>query len=100
MRGEARIPASVVALARILQGELGGIAPAWSGWHLADGQLVDPDGVTHSPASIQAWHWTTQQLQALRGEENQRENIQRIRTGRDAQVVTLEMHRRLNQSTP
>lgn len=100
MAGETRIPRAVVHLARILQGELGEISPAWSGWSLVGGQLVDPENVVHTPGSVQAWHWTAQQLSALRGEENQRGKIQRIRTGRDGQVVTLELHRRLTQSTP
>ena len=96
MAGETRIPVHVVRLARILSGELAEIAPAWNGWRLVGGELVDPEGVCHTPASVRAWHWTRLELQLLRGEENQREKVSRIRTGRDAQVVTLELHRRLS----
>ena len=81
MQGETRIPVSVVRLARIHSGSLDELHDAWHGWRLVRGKLVDPEGVAHSPHSIKAWHWTRQELQALRGEENQ-EKVRRIKTGK------------------
>lgn len=102
MSGEARIPLAVVRLAQLLSGSLGELHADWDGWILntRTGELADPDGVRHTPQSVQVWHWTAQQLRGLRGEENQRGKIQRIHTGHDGQVLTLELHRRLHQSTP
>ena len=101
MAGETRIPIAVVALARILSGSLDELHPTWSGWIInrRTGELVDPEGITHTPRQIRAWHWTAQQLAALRGEESHQGKIQRIRTGRDGQVLTLELHRRLTPGT-
>jgi hypothetical protein len=101
MAGETRIPIAVVHLARILSGSLDELHPTWSNWMInrRTGALVDPEGVSHTPASVSAWHWTACELSALRAEENQRTKIQRIRTGRDGQVLTLELHRRLTPET-
>lgn len=99
LRGAVRIPHAVVLLAKILAGgELVQGGEEWRGWIInRRGELVDPQGTAHTPASIQSWHWCAQQLQALRGEENQKEKVTRIRTGHDAHVITLEMHRRLQE---
>lgn len=99
MAGKTRIPQAVVQLAKILtRGELIQGGEAWRGWILKrTGELVDPSNVTHTPGSVQAWHWTRQQLQDLRGEENQRGKIQRLRTGRDGQALTRALHRRLTE---
>lgn len=100
MDGQSRIPPAVVALARILSGSLDELHPAWTSWMInrRTGALVDPGGTSHTPAQILAWHWTRQELQGLRGEENTRGKIQRIRTGRDGQALTQALHRRLTEA--
>ena len=71
LTGRRRIPAAVLALARILAGgELPQGGTAWWGWWFHDGALVDPEGTAHTPGSIQVWAITRQQLQALRAREN------------------------------
>lgn len=101
MNGEARIPPSVVALARILAGgSLDELHADWSGWRInrRTGELVDLDtGIAHSPQSVRAWHWCAQELRALRGEENQ-ENIRRLKTGNDGAALTRELHRRIEKN--
>lgn len=98
MRGETRIPPAVVTLARILSGSLDELHPEWAGWILnrRTGELVDPEGVAHTPASVRAWHWTAGELSALRGRENQT-NIRRLKTGNDGAALTRELHRRLGE---
>lgn len=100
MDGSSRIPFAVVYLARLLvAGELPHGGEAWRGWTLKrTGELVDPEGVTHTPATIVTWHWMAGELSALRAEENQRGKIQRLRTGRDGQALTRELHRRLTEA--
>lgn len=96
MTGQARIPFAVIQLARLLvTGELLQGGDAWRGWLLkADGALVDPEGVTHTAASVGAWHWLAQELSALRGKENQ-EKVRRLKTGNDGAALTRELQRRL-----
>lgn len=100
MTGASRIPLAVSTLARILvSGSLDELHPAWSGWTInrRTGELVDPHGMAHTPESIRVWHWTAQELNRLRGEENQlSENVTRIRTGREGHALTIELHRRLS----
>lgn len=72
MDGKARIPLSVVLLARLLvDGDLGALDPRWHGWRLVRGKLWDEANTGHSPATIHAWHWTRQELAALRRREHQ-----------------------------
>lgn len=71
LTGRHRIPAAVLALARILAaGELPQGGALWSGWRFHDGALFDPEGIAHTPDSIQVWAITRQQLQAMRAREN------------------------------
>ncbi len=67
--GQSRIPRAVILLLQIL---IGGTLPfpEWEGWRWHAGALVDPAGVVHTPRTIEAWHWTRQELQALRAREN------------------------------
>lgn len=71
LTGRHRIPAAVLALARIFTaGELPQGRKLWEGWRFHDGALLDPEGTVHTPGSIQVWAITRQQLQALRAREN------------------------------
>jgi len=101
--GKSRAPRSAAVLAQIIvNGELPQGGEAWAGWRFnpRTGDLVDTSGVSHTPHSIMAWHWTLQELQALRADENQREKVRRIHTGRDGHAVTVELHRRLIDKSP
>lgn len=70
-RVRSHLPRSAWLLLRGFAGELEAIGgPAWRGWRLVRGRLVDPADVVHTPATIEAWHWIRQELQALRGREN------------------------------
>lgn len=72
MDGRARIPSAVVLLARLLvDGELGALDPAWRGWRLVRGKLWDESNQWHTPTTIHAWHWTRQELAALRRKRDQ-----------------------------
>ena len=97
--GRSRPPRAALILAQILvNGDLVQGGTACEGWTInrRTGGLVDPQtGLEHTPAQIRAWHWTAQELQGLRSEENQRGNVLRLHTGRDGHAVTLELHRRL-----
>lgn len=99
LRGRARVPAAVVTLLRILiGGELPQGGKEWEGWKFSDGKLYDPAGQWHTPATIQAWHWTRQELQWLRSRENaagDAANVVRFPGRRSAQTVTAELYRRL-----
>lgn len=71
LTGAHRIPAAVLALARILTGgELPQGGTDWEGWRFHKGELVDPEGTAHTPTSIRLWWLTRQVLQDLRAREN------------------------------
>lgn len=55
-------PAPVVALLRLrIDGDLGVIHPAWSGWRLRQGKLRRPDGYAElTPHNIHALPWLLQ----------------------------------------
>ena len=94
-------PAAVKNLLRIA---VGGELPhgaAWAGWRFHDGKLFDPAGQWHTPSSIEAWHWTRQELQWLRSVENANEvsgaNVVRFPGRRSAHAITADLYRRLDQ---
>lgn len=101
LKGTSRIPTAVILLARILSGSLDELHPTWQGWTInrRTGELVDPEGIAHTPATIRTWHWTAQQLSALRAEENQQEKIKRLRTPSDGAALTQAMHQRLENKS-
>jgi transcriptional regulator with XRE-family HTH domain len=75
-----RVPEIHSRLLRILlAGELGSLAPAWSGFTLRDGQLITPEGWTISPGEICAIPFRIQQLRALEIELAQRQQWDRFR---------------------
>ena len=100
LRGQTRIPLAVVTLLRILTGgELPQGGKEWAGWRFHEGKLYDPAGQWHTPASIQGWHWTKQELQGLRASENASTaaggNVVRFPGRRSAHTITAELYRRL-----
>lgn len=65
-RREDRAPTWVVRILRILiDGELGQVHPAWSGWSLRDGRLHSPEGSAISPGEIRSIALRHQQIRAL-----------------------------------
>lgn len=100
-RGVTSAPRSVITLLRIVvNGELLQGGPAWHGWTFKRGALCDPSGYEHTPASIQAWHWIAQQLQASRAKENERAaalpaNAVQHPSARAAHALTEELYRKL-----
>lgn len=75
---------------------------AWRNWsfNTKECALVDPAGHEHTPATIRAWFWLAQQLQALRARENQLmhilpPNIAVLPGARPAHALTEELYRRL-----
>ena len=102
LSGQTRIPEAVVRLARLLvAGEVGELGTAWAGWKMLHGQLYDPEGVGHTPASVQAWHWTKENLVEQRGRENLAapevlpQNVHPLPAFRRAHVLTDDAHARL-----
>lgn len=100
LRGQTRVPTAVFNLLLILQaGELPQGGPAWAGWKFHEGKLFDPSGTAHTPADIQGWHWTRQELQHLRAKENASaaagDNVVRFPGRRSAATITAELYRRL-----
>lgn len=62
------IPARYVALAELLAGELGAVAPAWSGWTLDRRGLTSPEGWTFTPGELRAVPIQYQRVAALERE--------------------------------
>lgn len=97
--GKSRVPVAVINLLKILTGDLSHGGSEWAGWTLRDGKLYDPAGQWHTPGSIQAWHWTRQDLQAARREENLNagagDNVVTFPGRRSAANVSAELRRRL-----
>lgn len=68
-------------------------------------RLYDPEGTAHTPGTIQAWHWTRQELQAWRARENAAlpedlpENVKPLPNRQRAAELTKETHRRINQKS-
>jgi|GEM_PF-6857458 len=58
-------PLAVLAL-RLLEGELGEISEAWSGWRVRQGELVSPEGETWTPGRLTAWVLQLQLLEEYR----------------------------------
>ena len=101
MRGRSRVPTATLNLLRILiSGELPQGGATWAGWRFQNGRLFDPAGQWHTPASIEAWHWTRQELQDGRATENASDaagvNVVRFPGRRSAHAVTAETYRRLD----
>ena len=70
-RRRRSFPPIVRRLARLeLDGELGAIHAAWTGWRLdrKAGELVTPDGWTFTPGEIRAYPLRLQEARALRRE--------------------------------
>lgn len=65
----ARLPRWLERLVRVcLQGELGEIDRAWSGWRVVRGELVSPEGLSYSPGAVRAstlWRARALELGAL-----------------------------------
>lgn len=101
LHGKASAPLSVISLLRIVvRGEIPHGGQNWSGWVFRRGKLCDPSGYEHTPASIQAWHYIAQQLQAIRAKENARAaalptNATQHPSARPAHALTDELYRRL-----
>lgn len=98
LAGKSRVPCAVYNLLRVLvAGEI--LHEGWEGWTLRNGELHDPSGQRHTPATILAWHWTRQELMAARRDENQSagvgENVVRFPGRRSASNITTELYRRL-----
>lgn len=104
-RDRVSAPPAVRNLLRIVVGgDLSHFGPAWEGWlfNVKRGALVDPAGYEHTPATIRAWFWLAQQLQALRARENQLmqilpPNVAVLPGARSAHALTDELYRRLEQ---
>lgn len=102
-RDRVPVPVSVRNLLGIVVGgDLSHFGPAWRDWsfNAKRGALVDPAGGEHTPASIRAWWWLGQELQGLRGRENQRAqilppNVAVLPIARPAHAITEELYRRL-----
>lgn len=106
LRGRSRVPLAVLNLFRIVvAGELPQGGDAWAGWRMVGGRLIDPAGIEHTPGTIQAWHWTRQELQGLRAKENTEtpddlpSNVIPLPTHRRAHQLTAELYRRLDSVT-
>lgn len=97
--GKSRVPVAVVNLLRILRGDLEHLGTEWQGWKFHNGELFDPSGIAHTPGSILAWHWSRQELQAARRDENHSAtaggNVVMFPGRRSAAMVTAELYRRL-----
>lgn len=99
----APMPVAVRSLLRIVVGgDLSHFGPTWRGWsfNVKRGALVDPAGYEHTPGTIRAWWWLAQELQGLRGRENQRAqilppNVVMLPIARPAHALTAELYRRL-----
>lgn len=61
-------PVPMLALRLRLEGDLGAISDAWSGWRLAGGRLTSPEGVAWSCGELNAWQFERQELAQLRRE--------------------------------
>lgn len=99
LSGKSRVPLSAINLLKILYGgEIPQGGKEWEGWKFHDGKLYDPAGQWHTPGSILTWHWTRQELQAARREENQRAgaggNVVNFPGRRSAASITAEFLRR------
>lgn len=53
-------PVSIRRLVIVSRGDLGAIAPAWSGWRIADGLLWSPADVAYSPDDLASLHYLRQ----------------------------------------
>ncbi len=102
-RGLTRTPTAVKILLRIvINGELPQGGDDWKGWRFCDGRLCDPSGIEHTPGTIQAWHWTQQQLQTLRAQENHSlpgklpDNVHALPAARRGHSITEELYRRID----
>lgn len=99
--GRTDPPVSVVNLLRIvIFGELSHIADGWTGWRFYRGQLYDPAGYAHTPATIETWWWTRQRLDAMRARENQQSqtlppNATELPSARPAHALGDDIDRRL-----
>ena len=58
-------PIPLLALRLRLEGDLGLISPAWTGWTLAQAQLVSPEGICWTADLLAAWHYERQLLASL-----------------------------------
>lgn len=103
---------SVITLLKIMaEGlhHLPGAGAQWEGWKFIDGKLIEANvRESHSTATIRAWHWLAQSLQALRTRENQlirlieeRDSPNVVALHRDvvmlAHKITEELHDRFSQ---
>jgi hypothetical protein len=97
---KSRVPLAVTNLLKILRGgELPQGGKEWAGWKFHKGKLYDPAGQWHTPGTILVWHWTMQELNALRAAENRAENaggnVVIFPGRRSARIITAEINRRL-----
>ncbi len=103
LAGLARIPRSAYELGRVLQGEIGIFGEDWRGWRFSRGVLCDPCLIEHTPRTIDAWHWTAQELAAHRHEENLRERDKArgvvSLTHRRGHAITQELDRRVSRGS-
>lgn len=56
------------AIALVVHGDLGELAPAWAGWKLWDGRLWSPEGSSFSAGEVRAIPYRAEQLRAMQRE--------------------------------
>lgn len=61
-----RVPRLASLTVRLLEGELGAIAPEWTGWRIQGAALVSPEGECWNPGRLQAWLLELQLLDCLK----------------------------------